>query len=172
MLLYYCQFFLKANKQADKTTNTFPLPWFFFSSNLKMHRSSQSWGSLGLMVMCHSIYHFISYLLFNTVSLLFAISLTLQNLALQRLYLHPTETSRSPVTEAHSSQRSAILRDVEMSPSLSLYFLVLLLLWFFIQFLLPQLCPDGGYCPRSCPQTSVSHNLHSHWVILSTNIFI
>ena len=100
----------------------FLLPGFFFS-NLKMHRSSQSWGNLGLMVMCHSIYHFISYLLFNTVSLLFAISLTLQNLALQQLYLHCTETLRSPVTQCHSLQCSAILRDVEISPSLSLYFL-------------------------------------------------
>ena len=171
MLLYYYQFFLKTNKQADKTTNTFPLPCFFFLQ----FKNAQVFSVLGKPWFDGDVpfnLPLYSYLLFNTVSLLFAISLTLQNLALQQLYLHSTETSRSPVTQAHSSQRSAILRDVEISPSLSLYFLVLLLLWFFIQFLLPQLCPDGGYCPRSCPQTSVSHNLHSHWVILSTNIFI
>lgn len=66
-----------------------------------------------------SVYHFISDLLSNAISLPLAILVTLQNLALQQLYLHSIETQRSPVTQCQSSQCSAILRDIEVSPSLS-----------------------------------------------------
>lgn len=112
-------------KQPDKTTTKSPslqLLFFWFKGAQVSSVLEKSWFDCSVPSICH----FISYLLFHTISFLSAISLTLQNLTL--LKLHSTESSRSSWLRATLCSAGSFRRCWDLPILDAHYFFVLLFL--------------------------------------------